>query len=44
MKLYGNLAKFYDLLYSYRDYGKEADFLRVELGVILKQLEENCQG
>ena len=27
MKLYGNLAKFYDLLYSYRDYGKEADFL-----------------
>ena len=27
MKLYGNLAKFYDWLYSYRDYGKEADFL-----------------
>ena len=27
MKLYGSLAKFYDLLYSYRDYGKEADFL-----------------
>jgi len=27
MKLYQNLAKMYDLLYSYRDYGKEADFL-----------------
>jgi len=27
MKLYQNLAKMYDLLYSYRDYGKEVDFL-----------------
>ena len=27
MKLYQDLAKMYDLLYSYRDYGKEADFL-----------------
>jgi SAM-dependent methyltransferase len=27
MELYNNLAKFYDLLYSYRDYGKETDLL-----------------
>ena len=27
MKLYQDLAKMYDLLYSYRDYSKEADFL-----------------
>lgn len=27
MKIYQDLAKMYDLLYSYRDYGKEADFL-----------------
>jgi len=27
MKLYQDLAKMYDLLYSYRDYNKEADFL-----------------
>jgi len=27
MKLYQDLAKMYDLIYSYRDYSKEADFL-----------------
>ncbi|MFA5061506.1 MAG: class I SAM-dependent methyltransferase [Candidatus Pacearchaeota archaeon] len=27
MKIYQDLAKMYDLLYSYRNYGKEADFL-----------------
>lgn len=27
MKLYQNLAKMYDLLYSYRDYSREAEFL-----------------
>ncbi|MBM3233922.1 class I SAM-dependent methyltransferase [Candidatus Pacearchaeota archaeon] len=32
MKLYQDIAKFYDLLYSYRDYDSEARFLLRELG------------
>lgn len=33
MELYKQIAKFYDLLYSYQDYDKEASFLLTQLGV-----------
>ena len=44
MKLYKNLSKIYDLLYSYRDYDKEAEFLIGQLprGVSPSFLDVAC--